>query len=446
MARIFRQQYTAQARGGRRVTRQSRKWYVEYADAQGIRRRVPGYTDRKATEQLATELERQSAREQSGLVDQHAEHRRRLLAEHVADWRNALLARGRTGQHVRLSASRVERLLADCRFVRWADISASRFESYLADRRADGLSAASSNHYLRAVKSFCTWLVKDGRAPSNPLAHLSQQNEQLDKRHERRALTDHELRRLFAAANSGPAWRGMAGPDRAMLYWLAVETGLRASELRMLAWGCLDLYADTPTVTVKAAYSKHRRDDVLPLKPDTAAMLLRCRESQGMVDPDALVFPAMPAKGHIARMLRADLAAAGIDYCDDAGKVADFHCLRHTFISNLARGGVHPKIAQQLARHSTIALTMDRYTHTVLGELSAALTALPDLSGAARERGERRATGTYDGRGEFLPTGLPKQLASEASRVAPHCTEGKQHSESGGRSKRRNRRRWDSNP
>jgi hypothetical protein len=80
-------------------------------------------------------------------------------------------------------------------------------------------------------------------------------------------------------------------------------------------------------------------------------------------------------------------------YRDDAGRVVDFHAFRHTFISNLAAGGVHPKTAQRLARHSTISLTMDRYTHQYGGELSAALSVLPDLTPAARTI---RATGTAD--------------------------------------------------
>lgn len=48
-----------------------------------------------------------------------------------------------------------------------------------------------------------------------------------------------------------------------------------------------------------------------------------------------------------------------LKYRDDAGRVFDFHSLRHQFISNLAQAGVHPKEAQTLARHSTITLTMD---------------------------------------------------------------------------------------
>ena len=52
-------------------------------------------------------------------------------------------------------------------------------------------------------------------------------------------------------------------------------------------------------------------------------------------------------------MIRIDLAAAKVDYENTQGCVADFHALRHTFISNLARAGVHPRNAQALARHST---------------------------------------------------------------------------------------------
>ena len=66
-------------------------------------------------------------------------------------------------------------------------------------------------------------------------------------------------------------------------------------------------------------------------------------------------------------------------YVDGAGRVADFHALRHTFISNLARGGVHPKLAQDLARHSDVNLTLSRYSHTQLAEQTSALAFLPSL-------------------------------------------------------------------
>ena len=47
--------------------------------------------------------------------------------------------------------------------------------------------------------------------------------------------------------------------------------------------------------------------------------------------------------------------------------------------------GVHPKIAQSLARHSDINLTMNRYTHILLETQSEALKALPVLAGAVAD-------------------------------------------------------------
>jgi hypothetical protein len=103
----------------------------------------------------------------------------------------------------------------------------------------------------------------------------------------------------------------------------------------------------------------------------------------------------VPNSRTTAKMLKADLAEATIPYRDDAQRVADFHALRHTFVSNLAAGGVHPKLAQALARHSTITLTMDRYSHTVLGDQAEALDALPDLA-TETDRQQQKATGTDD--------------------------------------------------
>jgi hypothetical protein len=57
------------------------------------------------------------------------------------------------------------------------------------------------------------------------------------------------------------------------------------------------------------------------------------------------------------------------------------------------RDGCASQVARQLARHGTTTLTMDRYTHTVMGELSDALAALPDLTPekTAPNRSARRA-------------------------------------------------------
>jgi uncharacterized delta-60 repeat protein len=53
-----------------------------------------------------------------------------------------------------------------------------------------------------AAKQFTRWLLKDRRAPDNALAHVSLPGAQSELRHDRRALTEDELRALLDAANS----------------------------------------------------------------------------------------------------------------------------------------------------------------------------------------------------------------------------------------------------
>ena len=116
-----------------------------------------------------------------------------------------------------------------------------------------------------------------------------------------------------------------------------------------------------------------------------------------------------------AEILRHDLAAAGIPYEDECGRVFDFHALRHQFISNLAAAGVHPKIAQTLARHSTISLTMDRYTHLAVADVAGALDNLPDLPDQPIAPGSQAATGTHG----VSNVGNPSCTKSASPRVHP---------------------------
>jgi site-specific recombinase XerD len=61
-------------------------------------------------------------------------------------------------------------------------------------------------------------------------------------------------------------------------------------------------------------------------------------------------------------MIRKALEAAGIKYEYTNGRFADFHSLRHTYASNLARGGVHPRVTMKLMLHKKLELTFGIYT------------------------------------------------------------------------------------
>jgi len=242
------------------------------------------------------------------------------------------------------------------------------------------------------------------------MMQVAKLNANTDRRRIRRALLDEEMAWLIQAAEKGPVVRDMTGPDRAMLYRLAVETGLRAGELASLTPASFHLAdLDAATVKVTAAYSKHRRDAVLPLRRDVAEAVVVFIAGK---PADARLFAVPP---RTAEMIQTDLAAAREAWIKDAetkqepeacratafladtdgsGRVVDFHALRHSFLTRLARSGVVPAVAKSLARHSTIVLTMDHYTHTLIGDERAALDRLPPIQLTASVPGAVRATGT----------------------------------------------------
>ncbi len=155
-------------------------------------------------------------------------------------------------------------------------------------------------------------------------------------------------------------------------------SALRANELRSLRASSFDLATDRPTVKVAAGASKRRRDDVLPLKPETArALQVHLRNHQ----PWDRAF-RLNKSWRAAQMLGEDRDAAGISCAD--GRALDFHSVRHTFISNLARAGVAPRVAQALARHSTPMLTFGVYAHLGADDERRALELLPSLAADSR--------------------------------------------------------------
>ena len=145
-------------------------------------------------------------------------------------------------------------------------------------------------------------------------------------------------------------------------------------------------------MTAEAAYSKRRKEDVQPIRTDLAKRLRPWLKGKSTDTP---VFD-LPHK--TAKMLQFDLEAANIPYRDEAGRVADLHSLRHTYITRVVESGATVKVAQELARHSDPTLTIGHYAHTRLHDLTQALDNLPgdNRSHCEDEAAEVRATGTDD--------------------------------------------------
>ena len=133
--------------------------------------------------------------------------------------------------------------------------------------------------------------------------------------------------RLLLAAEQGPLVKSLSGPDRARLYALALGTGFRAAELGSLTPESFHLDSDPPTATVKAGYSKRRRDDVQPIRGDLAEAMRPWIASKPPGEP------LFRLTDRTAEMLRVDLGAAGIPHETASGTV-DFHSLRFAAVTS----------------------------------------------------------------------------------------------------------------
>ncbi len=350
------------------IEKRGSKYVVAYRNEAGKIKRIPGYTDRTATKQLMARYEKAKAHGAEGLTDPYAEHKARPLAEHVADYLAGLRSLGRDEKYIYNVGKRLDKLIELCGWSLLADITADSFcrwrenpiEQKQADSKDKRIGPRTLNQYREAIRSFCRWCVKRNRLPSNPVGEVQKADETADVRRSRRALSEAEIGCLLKAV----------APSHKPVYRFILATGLRRQEVMDLQWGDVRLDAPLPFLSLRAAATKSRRADVLPLRTDIADELRKLRGDAG--DGDR-VFVSLPTiEEH-----REYLTAAGIDWKDADGRRADIHALRHTFGTMLSTSGVTPREAMALMRHSDIKLTMKTYTDPRLFNLAGAVARLP---------------------------------------------------------------------
>jgi integrase len=297
-------------------------------------------------------------------VETHHEVREVPVTDLIAEYEGELRRRGCSEKHLKLTAFRIRTLAKG--HDRLAKLTPERIRQALGSL---DVAPTTANYYRVALNGFFAWLVREGRWSVNPVAAVGRARE-VGKTLQRRALTTEELAALMRAS---PA-------PQDTVYLMAATTGLRRSELASLTWGDLDLEART--VSIRAEKSKNRKAQVLPLPKGTAE---RLAELRGEVTPGARVFATIPEVATLKR----DLARAGIEFETPAG-VVDFHALRVTFGTSLARAGVSLALAQKLMRHSTPVLTANIYMRLELHDEAAAVAKIDTFAPAKKRRKDPR--------------------------------------------------------
>lgn len=283
------------------------------------------------------------------------------LVDHLDGYVADLDKAGRSASHLDHVERRIIHLIKECPWHCCVDISSDSFQKWRV--RQSGKSPKTLNEYLNAASAFCNWMVRQARMVGNPLKYVAKANVKGNETVKRRALTDDETRRIL----------DVAGPRR-VVYLTALCTGLRRHEMEALEWGDLDLDTAAPVIKVRAVTTKNKRAAVLPVHVKLAEELKRQRPAS-WVTSDLVFEDIIPDMD----VFRNDLKAADVPFIDDQGQRIDFHALRKTYCTNLARAGVNPWIAMKLMRHSDIHLTTKVYTDAGKLPLRESLDRLPDF-------------------------------------------------------------------
>ena len=253
------------------------------------------------------------------------------------------------------------------------------YSEKVASGRCDGKGALSqttvSHHHTclhRALKMALKW----GLLSRNPADAVTPPR---PRRSEMQTMNEDEVQTFLEAAKATPYYA---------LFYLALFTGMRRSELLALRWCDMDL----PLCQVYVSRTLHhlRNGEIvfrapktakgrrmIALSPSAAIVLREHKEKQvamrlmlgkHLEDGD-LVFSQPDGKP----LLPDTVSHAWVKIVKRAGlKHFRLHDGRHTHASLLLKQNVHPKIVQERLGHATISTTLDLYSHIAPGLQEAA--------------------------------------------------------------------------
>jgi integrase len=249
-------------------------------------------------------------------------------------------------------------------------------------RACQKLSARTVNKQHRILSQSLKYAVRQGYLGRNPCDFVDAPR---SVKKTMRTLTQAELEYLLDVAKDSYYYP---------IFYFAVSTGLRESEILGLRWRDLDLnilsisvnqvlYKRSGITTFKEPKTVHSRRRVA-MTNKLAAFLREYRsnrewlyiQANKLLALDDLVFttyqgqPLNPSVvTHNFHKLALTAGLSGVR----------FHDLRHTFASLMLLRGVSPKVISEALGHASVAFTMDTYSHIIKGMQEDAMKLLDEI-------------------------------------------------------------------
>jgi len=355
------------------------RWRFRYLGADGKPAVATGFSDKGETRRLAQQLTleadeiRRGVRKPPQPADTESLKPISVPIEAYLAWGSSQGGRGGrpwAKGYRKLQASHLSWWVEALGLKTLRGITLSGVEKALQAKAAgDAVTGKTLSNMAMTLYGFAHWCVKRKYLASDPLDGLRKFDCSVSSKNFRRAFTLEEVGSLLATSPS----------HRRLVYRLALVTGFRASEIKSLRVGDLDV--ESRTLLLKAENAKNRKEAPCALPVDLAEEL--GRYSEGRAPEQALLPDFNP--NHAVRLLDLDLEAAGIAKRTFDGKV-DFHALRTTHVNLGIELGFDVKTAQTLARHESPQLTMNVYARANTERLRAAVNMLGEAIGGAEAK------------------------------------------------------------
>lgn len=344
---------------------------VRYRDADGRQRTKGGFRRKRDAEAFAVDVE--SSRQQGTLIPHGRASVR--LDEVAAAWLESIESRRKPKTvegyerllHVHVLPAFGSRRVGT---ITYADV-----DRFVRSVEALGRRPGTVRNAFYVLKMVLDYAIRDGILRVNPCRDIDLPSPQSP---EMLFLTGGQVRTLASAIDERWAALGPYG----LLVDTAAFTGLRAGELAALRMSSLDLRRGTVRVVSSASIVRGRRVEGPPKSRAGRRTVivnralcdsLRSHLGDRLLDRDALVFTeadGTPLKFGSFYSQRFKPAVRAV--LPEHLHRLRFHDLRHTYASLLVEQGAHPKEMAELMGHSSVHITLDRYSH-VMPRMTSAL-------------------------------------------------------------------------
>lgn len=227
----------------------------------------------------------------------------------------------------------------------WSSLHAEQLRSLVAREHRRGLGGRSLARLLSATRSFCRWLLREGRIAANPAAGLRAPK----AARKLPAVLDADALGAFLDNIDDDSTQSLR--DRAM-FELAYSSGLRVSELVAACWRDLD-----PAMTEMRVVGKGGKTRVVPVGRSARAALERWRSATPVGE---FLFPGRDGAHLSTRAVQLRIKQHALR--QGIAQRMHPHLLRHSCASHVLESSQDLRGVQELLGHADIATTQI-YTH-----------------------------------------------------------------------------------